>query len=174
MAKSNKQKSPSKTVSVDASELANLNSDDMVAGLDQKRIEQAQKALDASREKLKTKVYAVQFDSKEHIDAFQSFMENEAEWKEKEALGVMEICRILDDLKKEGIKDNILYMTALPLEASHYFLSKRTGRGLSEAKSFISMLKPLEGALQLAKSDSQEYQDLEKALAAAQQGISLA
>ena len=174
MAKSNKSRSSGKTFSIDASELSNINPDDMVAGLDQKRIEQAQKALDASREKLKTKVYAVQFDSEKDINAFHGFMEIEAEWKEKEALGVMEICRILENLKKEGIKDNILYMTALPLEASHYFLSKRSGKGLTEAKRFISLLKPLESALQLAKSDAQEYQDLEKELAAAQQGISLA
>jgi hypothetical protein len=174
MAKSSKSKPSGKTLSVDASELAGSMPEDMVGKLDQNRIKQAQKALDESREKLKTKVYAVQFDSAEDIDAFQSFMENDAEWKEKEALGVMEICKILSDLKKKGVKENILYMTALPLEASHYFLSKSSGRGLEQARKFISLLKPLESSLQLAKADAQEYQDLEKELAAAQQGIALA
>jgi hypothetical protein len=100
-------------------------------------------------------------------------MENNAEWREKEALGVIEICKVIDKAKKDGIKQETLYMSALPLEASHYFLSKTSGKGLGEAKKFISMLKPFSQSLESTKADAAEIQGLEKELAAAQQGLEL-
>ena len=147
--------------------------EDFVAKLDQKRIEHCEKTLAEAKDRISKKVYAVKFESKEDLDNFFSFMENDAEWREKEALGVIEICKVINKAKKDGIKQETLYMSALPLEASHYFLSKTSGKGLREAKKFISMLKPFSQSLESTKADAAEIQGLEKELAAAQQGLEL-
>jgi hypothetical protein len=142
--------------------------------LNQDRINAAEENLNNAKRKLSTKVYAVQFESDSQINQYVTFMQQDAEWREKEALGVIEICKVIDKLKEDGIKNNILYLQALPLEASHYFISKQSGKGLAEAKKFIELLKPFEQALESAKADAREIQDLERELAAAQQGIELA
>ena len=163
-------------------EIINLNQEEVAANLDGDaisrlnlgRIEAAEKNLAEAKDKLSRKVYAVQLESMEDITEFISFIENEAQWKEKESLGIIEISKIMNSIIKEGIKDNIVYLQSLPLEASHYFLSKQSGNGLSSAERFIKMLKPFERALESAKRDAQEIQGLEKELAAAQQGLDLA
>lgn len=163
-----------KAVEVNADELANALGEEVLSRLNQDRINAAEENLMSAKKKLSTKVYAVQFETAGQIDQYTDFMTNEAQWREKEALGVIEICKVIDELKKDGIKNNILYMQALPLEASHYFISKQSGKGLKEAKDFIQLLKPFEQALESAKKDAKEIQDLERELAAAQQGIDLA
>lgn len=167
-----------KIVSVDASELVDAQMEEsqfeeILSRIDQKRIDACQKAVDQAKEKISRKVYAVQFSAKEDLDNYIDFMENEAEWREKEALGVIEICKVIEKIRKEGIQQNTIYLSALPLEASHYFLSKKSGKGLSEARKFIGMLKPFGIALESTKADAAEIQGLEKELAAAQQGLEL-
>jgi len=168
---SGKVVSPKNSPSVE--EISKVELDDLVSHLDENRIQDCENRLKEAKENLNQKVYAVKFEKKEDIESYFNFIENEAEWKEKESLGVIEICRIIEVLKKEGIKQNTLFMQALPLEASHYFLSKTSGKGLKEAKRFISILKPFGLALELAKQDAAKIGELEKELAAAQQGIEL-
>jgi hypothetical protein len=173
-----KKPNPKKIVSVDASELVDAQMEEsqfeeILSRIDQKRIDACQKAVDEAKEKISRKVYAVQFSAKEDLDNYIDFMENEAEWREKEALGVIEICKVIEKIRKDGIQQNTIYLSALPLEASHYFLSKKSGKGLSEARKFIGMLKPFGIALESTKADAAEIQGLEKELAAAQQGLEL-
>lgn len=168
-----KKKTQNKVVEINADQVADSLGEEALSRLNEGRIKAAEENLENAKKRVSTKVYAIQFESKEQIEKYVSFMQNEASWKEKEALGVIEICRVLDQLKSDGIKNNILYMQALPLEASHYFISKQSGTGLEMAKNFISMLKPFEQGLESAKADAQEIQNLEKELAAAQQGIEL-
>jgi hypothetical protein len=82
--------------------------------------------------------------------------------------------KILSGLKKEGVKDNTIFIESLPLEATHYFLSKVRGKGLKEAQNFISLFKPISIALEEVKKDAEAIQSLEKDLVAAQQGIQTA
>ena len=65
-------------------------------------------------------------------------------------------------------------MESLPLEATHYFLSKVKGKGLKEAQSYIDLFKPISIALEEVKKDAEAIQSLEKDLVAAQQGIQTA
>jgi hypothetical protein len=146
---------------------------DILARLNVQRITEAEKRLTEAKEKLSKKVYAIKFENSEDLDYFINFMHNDAEWREKESLGVIEICKILDKAKKEGIKQNTLYFGALPMEASHYFISKISGKGLKDAESFIRMLRPFSQALESAQADASEIQGLERELAAAQQGLDL-
>jgi hypothetical protein len=173
----NKGKSK-KIVTVDASDLVDPQMEEaqiqeILSRLDQKRIDACQKNLDEAKEKISKKVYAVQFESSEDLENYFEFMHNEAEWREKESLGVIEICKVLSKLQSDGIKQNTIYLSALPLEASHYFLSKKSGKGLAEAQKYIRILKPFGIALESPKADAAHIQELEKELAAAQQGIEL-
>lgn len=138
--------------------------------LDHKKISSLEKSLADLKEKNSKKVYAVKMDSNLLTDLID-FIENHAEWTQTESLGVIEIHKTLMETKKEGVKDNTIFLNALPLEATHYFLSKTKGRGLKEAESFISLFKPFSIALEEIKKDAAEVQSLEKELSAAQQGI---
>jgi hypothetical protein len=100
-------------------------------------------------------------------------MREDVEWRSKEALGVMEILKRIDSIKKEGIKDGVAYLTNLEVEASHYFLMKWAGKGESEISNFISLWKTFEETLTLIQQDNIVLKDLEKQLAAAEQGIEL-
>lgn len=168
-----KKKTQDKVVELNTDQIADSFGDEALSRLNEGRIKASEENLENAKKRISTKVYAIQFESMDQIERYMYFMENEAEWKEKEALGVIEICRVLNELKSDGIKNNILYLQALPLEASHYFISKQSGNGLPKAIDFISMLKPFEQGLESAKADAQEIQILEKELAAAQQGIEL-
>ena len=98
---------------------------------------------------------------------------NDAEWNSTEALGIKEVSKQIQKIKSEGVKNQVIYMPALPLEASHYFISKGKGKGLKSAEIFIALYKPFDQALSDAKKDVSEIKDLEKQLGAAMQGISL-
>lgn len=141
--------------------------------LDQKRIQECEKRLQEAKEKFSSKLYAIKFEKSEHIEIFYNYMLEEAEWKEREAVGIIEINKLITKFKKEKIKENTLFIEATPLDAIYYFLSKKTGRGLKEAENFVSILRPFGIALEISKQDAQSIANLEKELSAAQQGIDL-
>jgi hypothetical protein len=135
-------------------------------------VESIEKQIHDKKEELKSKVYAVTC-SESVFTEYETFMREKAEWNSTEALGVIEINKQIARIKKEGIKDGVIYLGALPLEASHYFLSKSKGTGLNSAESFIKMYKVFDQALNDAKADASSIKELEKQLAAAMQGITL-
>jgi len=141
--------------------------------LDQKRIQECEKRLQEAKEKFSSKLYAIKFEKSEHIQIFYNYMLEEAEWKEREAVGIIEINKLITKFKKEKIKENTLFIEATPLDAIYYFLSKKTGKGLKEAENFVSVLRPFGIALEISKQDAQSIANLEKELAAAQQGIDI-
>ena len=141
--------------------------------LDQKRIQECEKRLQEAKEKFSSKLYAIKFEKSEHIQIFYNYMLEEAEWKEREAVGIIEINKLITKLKKEKIKENTLFIEATPLDAIYYFLSKKTGKGLKEAENFVSVLRPFGIALEISKQDAQSIANLEKELAASQQGIDI-
>ena len=103
-----------------------------------------------------------------------NFIGENAEWNQAEALGIIEVHKVLSKIQKEGVKDNTVYMEGLPLEATHYFISKSRGKGLKEAESFISLYKPLSIALEEVKKDAEAIKSLEKEIVAVQQGLEIA
>lgn len=140
--------------------------------IDKDLVESLESQIKSKKEEIQTKVYAVSL-SKELLENYERFMTEEAEWNATEALGVREVNKQIQKIKKEGVKSGVVYMPALPLEASHYFISKGKGKGLASAETFISLYKPFDQALGDAKKDVAEIKDLEKQLAAAMQGVSL-
>ena len=124
------------------------------------------------KEEIKNKVYAVTCSESLFTD-YETFMREKAEWNSTEALCVIEINKQIARIRKEGVKNGVIFLGALPLEASHYFLSKSKGTGLESAESFIKLYRAFDQALNDAKADAASIKDLEKQLAAAMQGITL-
>lgn len=138
--------------------------------LDHDRIKSLEDQIKDLKEKTAKKVYGVKISS-DLLKNLIDFIENHSEWSQTESLGVIEVHKILSSIKKEGVKDNTIFIGSLPLEATHYFLSKTKGKGLKEAQNFISLFKPVSIALEEVKRDAEAIQFLEKDLVAAQQGI---
>ena len=143
-----------------------------ITNIDTDKVESIRKDLENYKESLKDKEYAVTMD-KDLLKRFEQYMKNEVEWRSKEALGVTEILKRIESTKKEGIKDGVAYFTNLEVEASHYFLMKWAGKGVSDINSFITLWKTFEESLVLIQQDNIVLKDLEKQLAAAEQGIEL-
>ena len=141
--------------------------------LDHNKIKSLEDQIKDLKEKTEKKVYAVKLSST-LLSNLINFVENHSEWSQTESLGVIEIYKTLSGIKKEGVKDNTIFLGSLPLEATHYFLSKTRGKGLKEAQNFISLFKPISIALEEIKQDAEAIQSLEKDLVAAQQGIDIA
>ena len=149
-----------------------FNDTEVNISVDPELVSLAQNELDNKRKENREKLYAISM-SESLLIRYQNFMTEEAEWNSTEALGVVEVNKQIQKIKSEKIKDNVIYMGALPVEATHYFLNKVKGKGLIEATSFIELYRSFDQALNDVKSDNQILQDLEKKLAAAMQGISL-
>lgn len=140
--------------------------------VDQKKVEEIKKDLEDYKNSLKDKEYAVSMTA-DTLSKFDNFMRNEVEWRSKEALGVMEIIKRIQSVKKEGIKHGVVYFTNLEVEASHYFILKWNGKGAKEINDFVSLWKTFEETLSLIHQDNAVLKDLEKQLSAAEQGIEL-
>lgn len=140
--------------------------------VDQELVNSAEKELGDKRKENREKLYAISM-KESLLRRYENFMTEEVEWNSTEALGVVEVNKQIQKIKSEKIKDNVIYMGALPIEATHYFLNKVKGKGLIEANSFIELYRSFDQALNDIKSDNQILQDLEKKLAATMQGISL-
>jgi len=147
--------------------------DSFIDTLDHNKIKSIEDQIKDLKEKNSSKVYAVKMSS-DLLVTLIDFIEKNAEWTQTESLGIIEVHKILTSIKKEGVKDNTIFIESLPLEATHYFLSKVKGKGLKEAQNFISLFKPLSIALEEVKKDAEAIQSLEKDLVAAQQGIQTA
>lgn len=154
----------SSTVDFEESYVSNTIDHDLVDSLENE-VENKKKE---NREKL----YAISMNSS-LLSKYEEFIKNDVEWNATEALGVIEINKQIQKIKSEKIKDNVVYMGALPVEATHYFLNKVKGTGVHNATEFINLYRAFDQALKDIKSDNQIVQELEKQLAAAMQGISL-
>lgn len=147
--------------------------DTFIDTLDHKKIKSIEDQIKDLKEKNSKKVYAVKMTA-DLLVTLIDFIEKNAEWSQTESLGVIEVHKILSSIKKGGVKDNTIFIESLPLEATHYFLTKVRGKGLKEAQNFIALFKPISIALEEVKKDAEAIQSLEKDLVAAQQGIQTA
>ena len=145
---------------------------DPIVHIDNELVQELEEKIAEKKSEIRNKVYAVSCGD-ELFESYETFMREKAEWVSTEALGVVEVNKQIAKIKKEGIKDKTIYLGALPLEASHYFLSKTRGTGLQNAEDFLRLYKAFDQALADAKKDAAEVKDLEKQLAAANQGLSL-
>lgn len=139
--------------------------------VDEAKVAELQELVDKKVAELSNKSYAVSM-SKDDLETYSSLME-EIEWRGKEALGILEISKKIEEITKEGIKNNVVFMNALQIEATHYFLNKFSGSGSTLANKFIKIFKSFEQTLVGISQDNKELDDLRKELAAAQQGLEI-
>lgn len=137
--------------------------------IDEAKVAALQKALDAKMEELSGKVYAVSMNAAS-LETYLKVIES-VTWKGKEGLGIMEITKKLNEIGNKGISNDVIFLNALTIEASHYFLNRYESTGSSNAESFIDLFKKLEQALSAVSQDNKDLEDLNKDLAAAQQGL---
>jgi thermostable 8-oxoguanine DNA glycosylase len=149
-----------------------FNDTEISVSVDQELVQSLQKELGDRKKENRDKLYAISM-SGDLLDRYEDFINNEAEWNSTEALGIVEVHKQIKRIKSEKIKDGVIYMGALPIEATHYFLNKVKGKGFKEASEFLQLYKSFDQSLKDVKGDNQILQDLEKKLAAAMQGISL-
>lgn len=140
--------------------------------IDQELVDSLEKQIEDRKRENRDKLYAISMNSS-LLTRYEDFIKNEVEWNSTEALGVIEINKQIQKIRSEKIKDNVVYMGALPVEASHYFLNKVKGVGVQDATNFINLYRAFDAALKDIKVDNQAVQELEKQLSAAMQGISL-
>ncbi len=143
-----------------------------ISSVDTEKVKSIKEDLENYKASLKNKEYAV-YMSDSLLHRFETYMKEEVQWRSKEALGVKEILKRIEEVKSEGIKDGVVYFTNLEVEASHYFILKMEGKGEKEIESFVTLWKTFEETLMLIQQDNVVVKDLEKQLAAAEQGIEL-
>lgn len=147
--------------------------DTFIEKIDHKKVKSLEDQIKSLKDKNSKKVYAVKLSS-DSLEILIDFIANRAEWNQAEALGIIEIHKVLSKIRKEGVKDNTIFMEGLPLEATHYFISKSRGQGLKEAQNFIDLYKPFSIALEEVKKDAEAVKSLEKEVVAVQQGLEVA
>lgn len=137
--------------------------------IDEARVDNAKKALDSKMQELSNKVYAISMNAAS-LEVYFKVIES-ITWKGKEGLGILEITKKLKEIKDKGISNDAIFLNALTIEASHYFLNRYESSGSDNAESFIDLFKKLEQGLSLVSQDNKDLEDLNKDLAAAQQGL---
>jgi hypothetical protein len=137
--------------------------------IDEAKVAALQKALEAKVSELSNKVYAVSMNAGS-LEVYSKVIES-ITWKGKEGLGVLEITKKLREVTKNGISNDVIFLNALTIEASHYFLNRYESKGSDDAEKFIDLYKKLEQALSAVSQDNKDLEDLNKDLAAAQQGL---
>jgi hypothetical protein len=137
--------------------------------IDEAKVAALQSALDAKMAELSNKVYAVSMNAAS-LEVYSKVIES-VTWKGKEGLGILEINKKLKEVSEKGITNDVIFLNALTIEASHYFLNRFEATGSSTAESFIDLFKKLEQALSAVSQDNKDLEDLNKDLAAAQQGL---
>ena len=130
--------------------------------------------LDAFNGELKTKVYPVKIESAEALAQLIDFIEHDAPWENMEALGVIEVSKVLNAEKIKGVKSGNIYLQSLPIQALSFFLSKVKSKGLTEAVKHLSFVKPVDEALKLIEQDNDKLNQMDSELSAAEHGISVA
>jgi len=149
-----------------------LNED--ILNIDQVKIDALIKELETKTKEFSTKVYAVSM-TNEILLFFQLFVQDDANWKGREMLGILEMSKRIGEIRKEldgqRLKNDAIMMTALEIEASHYFLNKHESKGTKGIEGFVFLLKSFESALTLVQNDSRMINSIKNELAAAQQGL---
>lgn len=141
--------------------------------IDANLVESAKTELEDHKKSLKGKVYPVKVKDADSIDGFIFFIENKAEWKSMEAIGIIEVSKILNQVKNEPLKDSCFFLPNLALEALSFFLNRVTGEGKDKAVSFLELFKPINQAMGMVKADTDKMHELERKLAAAEHGIKI-
>ena len=79
-----------------------------ITNVDTEKVQSIKRDLENYKESLKDKECAVSM-NKTTLNRFENYMKNEVEWRSKEALGVKEILKRINEVKNEGIKNGVVF-----------------------------------------------------------------
>ena len=69
--------------------------------IDQELVQKLENEIKDKKEEIKNKLYAISF-SDDLLAKYESFIANEAEWNSTEALGIIQVNKQIQKIKKEG------------------------------------------------------------------------
>lgn len=135
--------------------------------------DQLEKKIAEKTAELEKKVYILEGKT-ETAERVKAFLNNEAEWKFTESMGVIEAVKEIEkaiDAIKKG-KSSEFTLNPLAIEATYYFLTKKEGKGLTEAYQYYEfLLKPVSDALSRSKADRQVLDQMQRDLATLENAI---
>ena len=139
----------------------------------QKAAEFLKKKLEAKRQEVSEKLYAVSC-GLNVAKSLRTFIQKEAQWKFTESLGIIEANRVLEE-QVNGLQAKVkteLELGALTIEAIYYFLTKEEGKGIAKATSYVNdLLRPISESLNASKTDRESINQMEKDLATLEDAI---
>jgi hypothetical protein len=142
--------------------------------IDQALVESLTNEIETFKKGLETKVYALKIKEKSLLEKYIAFVEESAEWEGMQSLGIVELSSQLKDALDEPLKDGNMFLTSLAVQALNFFVNKMKGKGLSSAQYYLDMIRPVNEAMKIIKSDTDHINGLEMKLAAAENGIAMA
>ena len=146
------------------------NPEAILARVDEKKVTELKANLEAYKKSLTEKEYALAI-TEEQLLAIRNFMTNEVSWKGQEAFGIVRIVKALEDANTEGINNGVVYFSNLVIEATHYFLNRWEGKGITQATVVNDLINTFSETLTMVHQDNLLIKDLEKEMSAAEQGI---
>lgn len=120
------------------------------------------------QKELDTKKYLIE-GGKESAKKLYQFITEDATWKFTEALGIIEVEKVL--IKFIQSADKELMLGPLEIEAIYWFLSKIEGVGFKEASRYYELLKLVNPAKARMDEARKEYETLQFKIASLEHGI---
>src|SRR3989304_2481115 len=84
-----------------------------VPKIDTELVKKLTEQVDSLVKELKTKVYPVKLDSVDNLKGLIDFVDNHAPWKNMEALGIIEVSKVLHSGLEDGLKSGNIFMPSL-------------------------------------------------------------
>jgi hypothetical protein len=158
---------------INQEDVTTLEKTDALTNFQLEALEKAENELNDLRNELETKKYLIDL-KKEDINLLNSFNTNDAPWKFTECLGVVELEKELN----ASVKSGKLYISAMPIEAIYYYLSKVEGKGnttntttFTDVKDYIRVLKAVTNGIERVKADTERLRQAEFVVASRREGI---
>ena len=141
--------------------------------IDQVLVDKLNNEMEALVAEQKNKVYPIKLETDAVLGGLLDFIDNKASWKNMEALGIIEVSKVLNEERSKGLKSGNIFLKSLPIQAISFFLSKVEDKGIAGAQKHIQFVKPIDDGLKLIKADNDALNKLQSELAAAENGIGI-
>ena len=139
--------------------------------IDEEKVKNLTDAVFQKEKELDKKVYGISMTAR-RLQVYNNIIQS-LKWRGKEALGIIEICKKINEITNKGISNDIIFMKALEIEATHYFLNRYESSTYKDATEFIDLYNSFDVALNNISADNKDLADLKKELAGAQQGLNM-
>ena len=136
-------------------------------------IEKLEKNIEDKKKKLENKKYLITLDSS-GLKTLIDFITTKASWTYEEGLGLIKAHKNIIDAKKQATQNSIkngIMLDAITIKVIHFFYSKYTSIGLSDAKQQMQVLEQIVKALEPHEKEVKEINEMEFKLASVREGL---